>query len=127
MGQATPLPRKRPVALVVEDDELQRELMVTLLEESEMRVVECESGEAAEAAMRELGDEITLLFTDVKLAGNMSGVELAALAKRRHPEMLVIVTSGSECSDLPPDTLFMQKPWAALDVLIHAEKSFSAL
>jgi hypothetical protein len=33
MGQATPF---KPIALVVEDDEMQRELVATLLEESEM-------------------------------------------------------------------------------------------
>ena len=42
-----PQPRKqtaeKPIALVVEDDALQRESFVTLLEESEMDVISCES------------------------------------------------------------------------------------
>ena len=39
MGQAGPF---KPIALVVEDDIFQRELVVTLLEESEMGIIECE-------------------------------------------------------------------------------------
>jgi hypothetical protein len=42
MGQASAF---RPIALIVDDDVLQRELGVTLLEESEMGVIQCESAE----------------------------------------------------------------------------------
>ena len=44
MGQATPY---KPIALVVEDNALQREHAVVLLEECEMAVVQCDSAEAA--------------------------------------------------------------------------------
>ena len=37
----------KPMALVVEDDVLQRELVTALLEESEMGVIQCESAEEA--------------------------------------------------------------------------------
>ena len=36
-----------PVALVVEDDEMQREMVAMLLQESEMGVIQCEDAEAA--------------------------------------------------------------------------------
>ena len=36
-----------PLALVVEDDDNQRALLSTLLEKSEMEVLECDSAEAA--------------------------------------------------------------------------------
>ena len=44
MGQASPF---KPIALVVEDDASQRELVVVLLEESEMGVIQCQSAEEA--------------------------------------------------------------------------------
>ena len=40
-----PLP---PVALVVEDDELQREILSDFLKDENMDVIQCESAEAAE-------------------------------------------------------------------------------
>jgi len=120
MGQAKP---HRPIALVVEDDEDQRTLVTTLLEESEMSVIQCESAEAADLVMSKIGRAVSLLFTDVTLAGKMSGLELADRAKTRYPDMTVIITSGRACSDIPKDTLFMPKPWNALDILMEAEKT----
>lgn len=120
MGQARP---HRPIALVVEDDEAQRVLVTTLLEESHMSVIQCESAEAAEVVMGKLGRTVALLFTDVRLAGNMSGLELADKAKARYPEMTVIITSGRACPRVPQDTRFLPKPWTALDILREAESA----
>ena len=120
MGQAKP---HRPIALVVEDDASQRVLVTTLLEESEMSVIECESAEAAEVVMSKIGRAVSLLFTDVRLAGNMSGLELADKAKARFPGMTVIITSGRACPRVPKDTRFLPKPWNALDILMEAEKA----
>jgi DNA-binding NtrC family response regulator len=66
---------------------------------------------------------VSLLFTDVRLAGNMSGLELADKAKARYPEMTVIITSGRACPSVPKDTRFLAKPWNALDILVEAEKA----
>src|SRR4051812_45807549 len=115
--------RFKPVALVVEDDESQRELVSVLLEESDMRVVGCESAEAAIAAIDHLGDDIVMIFSDVKLKGNMTGAELAAIARRKLPKAVLVVTSGHKKPLLPQDTVFMPKPWRPLDVLIMAERA----
>ena len=58
MGQAHPY---KKIALVVEDDPFQRETIVTLLEESEMDVIQCESGEAAELVLEHVGGCLTTL------------------------------------------------------------------
>ena len=70
----------KQIALVVEDDPVQRETIVTLLEESAMQVIECESGEAAELVLEHVGADLTTLLTDVNLAGTMDGIELAHCA-----------------------------------------------
>jgi CheY-like chemotaxis protein len=107
--------------LVVEDDGEQRALVGTLLEECEMKVVECETGEAAAVAMEHLRDTLVMIFVDVNLAGHMTGVELAWLARQRLPHVSVILTSGGDVPTVPADTVFMPKPWRALDVLRVAE------
>ena len=91
MGQSKPF---RATALVVEDDPMQRDMICLLLEESEVDVIECESAEAAEAVLERTGGSVALMMTDVQLAGNMSGVELAHIARKHNPDMGVIVTSG---------------------------------
>ena len=120
MGQTGIL---KPIALVVEDDVLQRELMVALLEESDMGVIQCESAEAAIAVLEKAGECISMMFTDVNLAGIIDGVELTHLAKRGYPSIHVVVTSGLALTrGLPDGALFLPKPWLALDVLREAER-----
>jgi DNA-binding NtrC family response regulator len=119
MGQSKPL---RATALIVEDDPMQREMMSLLLEESDYDVISCESAEAAELVLKRSAGRVVLLMTDVQLAGQMSGVELAHIAKQRNPRLNVVVTSGRPLSQpLPEDAKFWSKPWAPLDVLREAE------
>jgi CheY-like chemotaxis protein len=120
LGQSSARSSK-PTVLVVEDDGEQRALVGTLLEECEMKVVECETGEAAAVAMEHLRDTLVMIFVDMNLAGHMNGVELARLAHQRMPHVSVILTSGGEVPTVPADTVFMLKPWRALDVLRIAE------
>jgi DNA-binding NtrC family response regulator len=113
----------KPTALVVEDDRDQRELVSLLLEECDMAVIQCETAESAEAVLERVGENLSMIFTDGRLAGAMSGAELAELAKHRFPDLVVIVTSGSEAPALPAGAMFMQKPWRALDILREAERA----
>jgi len=119
---------QKPTALVVEDDSDQRALVGALLEECDLKVVECETAEAAAVAMEHLRDTLVMIFVDVNLAGHMNGVELALLARQKLPRVSVVLTSGSDLSDsrlpkMPADTVFMQKPWRALDLLRAAESA----
>ena len=119
MGQSRPY---RATALIVEDDAIQREMLSLLLEESEYEVILCETAEEALLVLDRRGRKLVLLLTDVNLAGEMSGIELAAIARQRHPSLDVVVTSGSALAESLPDGVkFWSKPWAALDVLREAE------
>ena len=121
MGQSRPF---RATALVVEDDPMQREMIALLLEESHFDVIECESAEAAEAVLRRIAGELSLVMTDVSLAGSMNGVALAYVAKRCNPELDVIVTSGEPLpGPLPEGVAYWSKPWAPLDVIRLAERT----
>lgn len=120
MGQSEPFPT---TALVVEDDPMQRDMIRLLLEESDVDVIECESAEAAEAVLEQAGGRLSLLMTDVQLAGHKNGVELAHIARKYNPDIGVIVTSGRPLRQpLPEGAQFWSKPWAALDVIREAER-----
>ena len=120
MGQSTPF---RATALIVEDDPMQRDMICLLLEESELDVIECESAEAAELVLERAADSLVMMLTDVQLAGNMDGVELAHIARKYNPEMGVIVTSGKPLhQELPDGVQFWPKPWVPLDVIREAER-----
>ena len=118
MGQIEPDKR---IALVVEDDALQRESIVTLLEESEMHVIQCESGEAAELVLEHVGGCLATLLTDVSLAGGMDGIELAQIARQRFPELrIVVISANPRISWLPDGAQFIAKPWRPLELLREA-------
>jgi CheY-like chemotaxis protein len=120
MAQSKP---SRATALVVEDDPMQRDMICLLLEESEVDVIECESAEAAELVLEHAGGSLALMMTDVQLAGPMSGVELAHIARKYNPDIGVIVTSGKPLhEELPEGVSFWSKPWAPLDVIREAER-----
>ena len=91
MGQMEPI---RPIALIVEDDQTQRDLLSVLLEESDMHVIQCESAEAAELVLDKYCNSLALMITDIGLAGRMNGVQLAHIAASRNPRLDVVVTSG---------------------------------
>jgi two-component system cell cycle response regulator CpdR len=121
MGQASPF---KPTALVVENDEIEREMVAMLLEESEMGVIQCASADAALRVLEKLGSSLSMMFTDVNLTGCLDGVELAHFARTHYPNIHLIVTSeGPVGKALPKGAKFMSKPWIALDVLREAERS----
>jgi len=126
MGQAQP---KRPTALIVEDDAELRSLTAALLEEEQLDTIECESAEAALAVLLIGGQEIAMIFADVRLRGVMDGIDLAREVKMRWPLLPVILTSGhprERVGKLPPGVAYMPKPWQPLNVLIIAEQALAS-
>lgn len=121
--------RPMPVALIVEEDAGARQQAAALLEESELRVIECESAEAALSVLQRLGPGIALILSEVRLPGLIDGVDLACLVKTHWPQVNMIVTSGDpgdRLSGLPDGATYMPKPWRALDVLMAAERVLPA-
>ena len=105
------------IALIVEDDPLQRAFLADLLKEQGLEVVECASAEAAEFVLVSTGTELRALVTDVNLAGDMSGVELAQYAKRKFPRLNVVTVSGNGPPFIPQDTRFLMKPYLPDELL----------
>lgn len=114
------------LALIVEDDPDVRALAGALLEETPLEVVEVESAEAALDCLQERGAGVAMMFADVRLPGEMDGVQLAKAACKLWPTVRVVLTSGDPnavSDDLPECVTFMPKPWRGLDVLVQAEKA----
>jgi DNA-binding NtrC family response regulator len=105
------------VALVVEDDALQREVLSEMLRDNGLEVVECSTAEAAELVLASTGTELLALVTDINLAGEMSGVALAEYAKHKFPRLNVVVVSGKGPPCVPQDTYFFLKPYQPTELL----------
>ncbi|MGH7030342.1 MAG: CHASE3 domain-containing protein [Stellaceae bacterium] len=79
--------------LVVDDDEIVRATVASMLEELGYSVLQAANGADA-LAIIETGSSIDLLFTDVVMAGPVSGRELAERATELRPALKVLFTSG---------------------------------
>ena len=78
---------RAPIALIVEDDADLRELGAAVLEETDLRVVECVDAEEAMAIMAREGENVALVFADVRLPGLLDGVDLARRVKALWPHV----------------------------------------
>ena len=87
------LPSGHEHILVVEDDVLVREYVVSQLELLGYQVHTAVDGPTALAFLAE-GKAIDLLFTDVVMPNGMSGRELADAAQQQRPGLRVLYTSG---------------------------------
>ena len=99
--------------LVVEDDVLVRAFAVAVLEEEGFDVLEAETGE--EGLERCHDDQPDVLFTDIRLPGQVNGWDIAELCRQRHPDLPVIYATGfSDVSARPvPGSVLFQKPYRA--------------
>jgi PAS domain S-box-containing protein len=84
---------KTETILVVEDDDDVRTYSTETLRDLGYRVIEAPHGRAALQTLAS-HPEVTVLFTDVGLAGGMNGRQLAEEARRRHPALKVLFTTG---------------------------------
>ena len=96
---------KQRKVLLVEDDAELRLLTKTILEEAEFDIIECDSAEAALATVLLRGQEVAMIFADIRLFGVMDGIALAREVKMRWPHLIVLLTSGNGdeyLDQLPP-------------------------
>ena len=95
--------RGRESVLVVEDESEVRRVAVAFLRT--LGYIPCEASDAA-TALNQLAarPDIDLLFTDIVLGGDMTGFELAAIAREQHPHLPVLFTSGYEYASMDIDT-----------------------
>jgi PAS domain S-box-containing protein len=89
--QDVPLGRGETV-LAVEDNAPLRRIVVRQLTELGYRALEAESASAALAILE--NTDVDLLFSDVVMPGELSGLELARTAVAKRPNLRVLLTSG---------------------------------
>lgn len=83
--------------LLAEDDEASRKLYRALLESEGYQVVDVGDGKAALEVLK--NRSVDLLVTDVVMPG-LTGIELLERARELHPELRVIVITGSRTAEI---------------------------
>lgn len=99
--------------LFVEDDSLVREAVMRALLESGFEVVAAEDGEAALRQLESATRRPDVVFSDVVMPGQVSGIDLAGILRQRYPGLPVILATGyTEQQVALPDVQVLAKPYA---------------
>jgi CheY-like chemotaxis protein len=106
------------VILLVEDDALVRVQTADALRHAGWEVLEASSGERA-IALLQSGQQIDVIFTDIQLAGALSGWDVADEGRSAEAAMPVIYISGKSAdrSRRVSDSLFFEKPYDSFEVV----------
>lgn len=112
----------QPVAVVVEDDEDQRNLLGVIFEESDVQVIACDSADAAVKVMENVGARAVFMFADIS-----NGGRLAREVENRWPHTRLVTTSDPGTSERPKTrrTKRIEKPWRALELIVELERALS--
>jgi PAS domain S-box-containing protein len=92
-GPAAQIPDARPVALLVDDDPEVCEMIAAILAESGWRTIATESFAAAMAVIDDTA-ALDALISDIMIPPGPDGIELAQRARRRRPDLPILLLSG---------------------------------
>jgi two-component system, response regulator PdtaR len=97
-----PEPQRAPARiLVVEDEVLVRIVLADELRDAGFAVIEAASAEEALSCLA-AGVEVDLVFSDIRLTGSLSGLDLANQLRNQYASLPVMLTSGDYRSDPGP-------------------------
>jgi PAS domain S-box-containing protein len=125
--EATAATSGSETCLMVEDQEMVRDLAVRALRGQGYTVLEAESGIRALEAADKYADEIDLLITDVVLPG-MNGKQLFERIRQLKPDLKVLYMSGytenaiAHHGVLEPGANFLQKPFRPQELARRVRK-----
>ncbi len=120
--------REKARILVVDDEEYTRGFFKNLLGEEGYEVLVCANGQEA----LNLCDQIVfdLILLDLKIPGNLDGIEVLKKIKKICPSTIVIMISGHGTLEIAVKAVklgaenFLSKPFNSVEeVLIHIEKA----
>lgn len=103
--------------LLVEDEWLILDVAAAELEEAGFDVLTAQDGDAA-LALLEGGAEVDLLFTDIRMPGQLDGWALARAARALRPDLPVAFASGySREEPAVENAMFFKKPYRTADII----------
>jgi CheY-like chemotaxis protein len=105
--------------LIVEDEAVVRDVLVTELEEVGYKVIAVDSGEEALSILQNDKQQIDWLFTDIRLPGVVDGWRVADEFRLSHPLRPVVYATGH----MPEEprqlhgSFFFRKPYRASQIV----------
>ncbi len=124
-------PKKKPLILVVEDNDSVREVAAAMIEDMGYDVITACNGPEGLKTIEERRD-ISLVLSDVIMAGGMNGPELASKAMKVRPKLKILFMSGYApgsvrlMQDLPDSIELVNKPFTRNDLTEKVKRALAA-
>ncbi|SEI20678.1 Response regulator receiver domain-containing protein [Tardiphaga sp. OK245] len=111
-----------PVILLVEDEELIRNIVEETLGDGGFKVIVAKSGDEAVRLLDSSAPKYRALVTDIKLSpGTLSGWDVARHARAIDPELAVVYMTGDSAAEWAsqgvPNSVLLTKPFAPAQLL----------
>ena len=108
----------RKFVLVVEDEPLLLLMAGDIVGDAGLEAILVPNADEA-IRILESRDDISIVFTDVRMPGSMDGIRLAAAVRNRWPPIKLVVVSGhlTADADLPQGARFFRKPYASDEII----------
>ncbi|CAI3788911.1 Sensor kinase CckA [Pseudomonas sp. MM227] len=99
--------------LVLEDEDLIRLLLTTVLEDAGFEVTAFATADQGYDFLETHPGEVNMVVSDIRMPGHMDGYDLSKMAAERWPTLPILLTSGYSGRDLDlgPNVQFLPKPW----------------
>jgi CheY-like chemotaxis protein len=106
------MPNRNATVLLVEDEELVRDMIAEELRDAGFHVLEAADGEAACSLLTAKG-AVDVLFTDIRLPGQLDGWAVARMARQSHSALPVVYATGYtlDRSAEVSGAIFLNKPY----------------
>ena len=114
--------------LVIDDEKKLAQLFVDVLENEGHKVHVAHKGNDGIAKLEELGDEIGMVFTDMKLP-DITGNEVLREVKKRRPDLPVVVVTGFATKDGAVEAMrlgaydYLTKPFNIAEIALVAKRA----
>jgi CheY-like chemotaxis protein len=117
------MPHRNATVLVVEDEALVRDMIAEELRDAGYDVLEAGDGEVASGFLT-TSEAVDVLFTDIRLPGQLDGWAIARLARQLRSNLPVIYATGYtvDRSAEVPDAIFLNKPYHASQIVETIER-----
>ncbi len=122
------MPSSAPAILVIEDEAQLRAYLVEVLKSEGFEVLESADATVAFQVL-ESSKTLSLVLTDVKIPGYVSGTMFAHVVTEYRPSIPMIVMSGyaePRRGELPPHAVFLPKPFTSAQLLELISRQLSA-
>ncbi|WP_247985731.1 response regulator [Bradyrhizobium sp. 186] len=118
------------VILIVEDDQLVRDLVAEALSEGGFEVEATTTGEEAVTRLKGDTNKYRALITDINLLGMLNGWEVGHRARELNPDIPVIYMTGAAADQWSangvPNSILLNKPFAPAQIVAAVAQLLNA-